>query len=154
MAPSTGNMVVGFLLSLDGQEVLLVRKNRPAWQKGKLNGVGGHVEEGETPEEAMAREFLEETGSKVTGWQHFATLLGPNWRVSFYVVTGAIPPVIQTASNLLQAGSVDEPIEVVRVDRLLEESTIGNIPWLVHLALDEGYNGPDWPITITYGQKQ
>ena len=33
MAESTGNMVVGFLLGLNHQRVVLVRKNHPAWQK-------------------------------------------------------------------------------------------------------------------------
>jgi 8-oxo-dGTP diphosphatase len=56
--------------------VTLIRKQRPTWQKGKLNGVGGKVETvdttpiGGTPRtiaressrHAMSREFLEETG--------------------------------------------------------------------------------------------
>lgn len=53
--------VLGFLFSEDGSRVLLVWKNRPAWQNGKLNGVGGKIEPGETPLQAMKREFLEET---------------------------------------------------------------------------------------------
>lgn len=42
--------------------VLLVHKNKPAWQKGRLNLVGGKVEKGETPEDAAVRELKEETG--------------------------------------------------------------------------------------------
>jgi 8-oxo-dGTP diphosphatase len=42
--------------------VVLIKKNRPENQKGLLNGVGGRIEENETPFEAMAREFEEETG--------------------------------------------------------------------------------------------
>jgi 8-oxo-dGTP pyrophosphatase MutT (NUDIX family) len=44
--------------------VLLVRKNRPEWQKGRLNLVGGKIEPGETPEEAAVRELYEEAGFK------------------------------------------------------------------------------------------
>lgn len=44
------------------EEVLLVRKSSPPWQKGRWNGVGGHVEVGETPQQAMRRAFKEEAG--------------------------------------------------------------------------------------------
>lgn len=54
--------VLGFMFNLAESKVLLVWKNRPAWQAGKLNGVGGKIEEGETPIQAMNREFAEETG--------------------------------------------------------------------------------------------
>lgn len=42
--------------------VLLVLKDRPDWQKGFLNLVGGKVEENETIEQAALRELKEETG--------------------------------------------------------------------------------------------
>ena len=42
--------------------VLLVLKNKPAWQKGRLNLVGGKVEPGEAPHEAAVRELEEESG--------------------------------------------------------------------------------------------
>lgn len=44
--------------------VLLVLKDRPEWQKGRLNLVGGKVEPGETPVEAAVRELEEESGIK------------------------------------------------------------------------------------------
>jgi 8-oxo-dGTP pyrophosphatase MutT (NUDIX family) len=59
--PVKHRYVVGFLFSEDESRVLLVWKNRPAWQDGKLNGVGGKIEAGETPLQAMEREFKEET---------------------------------------------------------------------------------------------
>ena len=51
---------VGFEFTASNDLVLLIRKNRPEWQKGKLNGIGGHIKVGETPLEAMRREFEEE----------------------------------------------------------------------------------------------
>lgn len=42
--------------------VLLVRKNKPQWQVGRLNLVGGRIEEGETPTETAIRELQEEAG--------------------------------------------------------------------------------------------
>jgi 8-oxo-dGTP pyrophosphatase MutT (NUDIX family) len=46
-------------------QVLLINKDRPAWQKGRLNLPGGRIEEGETPVQAAIRELMEETGLKV-----------------------------------------------------------------------------------------
>ena len=58
------NYVVGFLFNKDETQVALVRKNRPEWQAGNLNGIGGKMEVGETTNECMQREFKEETGLK------------------------------------------------------------------------------------------
>lgn len=43
-------------------QTLLVLKNKPAWQRGRLNLLGGKVEPGETPQEAAVRELFEESG--------------------------------------------------------------------------------------------
>jgi 8-oxo-dGTP diphosphatase len=71
-----GRYVLGFMFNLEGDCVVLMEKKRPAFQVGMLNGVGGKVNEGETPEVAMARECLEETGIKTLwdDWRHVATL--------------------------------------------------------------------------------
>lgn len=45
---------------------LMVLKEKPSWQKGRLNLVGGKVEPGETPEAAAVRELEEESGFKVS----------------------------------------------------------------------------------------
>jgi 8-oxo-dGTP pyrophosphatase MutT (NUDIX family) len=46
-------------------KVLLVLKNRPAWQAGFFNLVGGKIEEKETPLEAGIRELKEESGLSI-----------------------------------------------------------------------------------------
>lgn len=43
-------------------EVLLVLKDKPEWQAGRLNLCGGKIEPGETPIEAAERELKEESG--------------------------------------------------------------------------------------------
>lgn len=45
-------------------EILLLNRNKPSWM-GCWNGVGGKIENGETPAEAAIRETYEETGIKV-----------------------------------------------------------------------------------------
>lgn len=53
------------VLSLNRENILLIRKDRPEWQKGWLNLPGGRIEEGETPEQAAVRELKEESGYSV-----------------------------------------------------------------------------------------
>lgn len=55
--------VLGFAFHPYHHSVLLITKNRPQWQAGLLNGIGGRVESTDkTLEDAMVREFREETG--------------------------------------------------------------------------------------------
>ncbi len=86
MSPATPvPYVVGFRFSPDLRRVVLIRKNRPDWQKGLLNGVGGRIEADETPERAMAREFAEEAGEATAprDWTLFATLSSPDAQLHF-----------------------------------------------------------------------
>ena len=60
--------------------MLLICKQRPAFQKGLWNGVGGKIERGETPAEAMRREFAEEVAgfAEQPNWQQFAVMSDPD----------------------------------------------------------------------------
>ena len=50
-----------------GNDWLFIRKVRKGDQNlGKYLGIGGHIEEGETPDECIVREIEEETGIKKT----------------------------------------------------------------------------------------
>lgn len=49
-------------------EILLAMKKR-GYGEGKYNGVGGKLEDGETPEEAMLRETQEEISVKLTSYE-------------------------------------------------------------------------------------
>ena len=61
--------VVGFLFDDDSMRVALILKTHPEMQKGKYNGVGGVVLDGESPINAMRREFLEEAGVGQAYWE-------------------------------------------------------------------------------------
>ena len=49
--------------------------------EGKWIGVGGKLEEGESPEEGMLREVREETGLRLTRWQYrgLVTFVSDRW---------------------------------------------------------------------------
>lgn len=126
--------VCGFLFSEDRERVLLIRKRRPAWQAGKLNGIGGKIEAGETPLDAMVREFWEEAGLRLGGWQECVVLTGDptpadagGWRGHFFRRFGDI----ETAR-----AQTDEAIEIHSVTALPED-TIPNLRWMVPLMLDD-----------------
>ena len=88
MNNSITRYVLGLMLSPDRKHVVLIRKNRPSFLAGLLNGVGGHIEEGETPVEAMTREFNEEAGLDVpqSAWTCLGVLTGDTYEVLFYFV--------------------------------------------------------------------
>lgn len=120
--------VVGFMFSPDLRFVLLVLKNRPDWQRGKLNGVGGKIEEGELPGEAMRREFAEEAGIDSDIWLRYATLSDDRgWLIHFFYAKGDI----NKAKTLTDESLMMFPIWKLSVDSKL----IPNLTWLIPMAL-------------------
>ncbi len=53
--------------------------------KDKWIGIGGHFEEGESPEECLVREALEETGLRLTSWKFrgIVTFASEGWPVEY-----------------------------------------------------------------------
>ena len=126
------NNVVGFLLDKVTSNVVLIEKKRPEWQCGKLNGVGGHIESGEMPLEAMQMEFLEETGLRVMDWQLCVNMVGKDWRVHFYSAHGSIARVTTIT---------DEEVVIVPIHNL-PDNIIPNLRWLIPLCLDTDIRKP------------
>lgn len=122
--------VAGFMFNSSG-EVALVRKNKPEWQKGRLNGIGGKIEEGETPLAAMIREFEEETGYLQPSWDQFCTLTGDGFEVHFFSVLGD--------TSLLRTME-EEEIVVVEVEEVQIGTCIPNLTWLIPMAMTTGYD--------------
>lgn len=133
--------VVGFLYDMAGDRVVLIRKNRPEWQKGRLNGVGGKLEaDDDSLESAMVREFREETGVTVISWQHFARLTWEEGVVHFFR-SFAAPVIVDSCQTM-----TDEAIEVHHIHMLLAPGPVRdgvathaqrvtpNLLWLVPLG--------------------
>lgn len=123
--------VVGFLFNDDMNKVALIHKNRPDWQIGKLNGIGGHVEEGEPPHSTMVREFMEETGVKINNWEYFCHLCGINgdYVVDFFY---AISDKIYDVNSV-----TDEKVEIFDIKELNNIPVIDNLKWLIPMCLDQ-----------------
>jgi 8-oxo-dGTP diphosphatase len=123
----------------DAQKVLLIKKNRPAWQKGKLNAIGGKVEPGELSYQAMCREFWEETGLK-TGDFHPLCVLGDGLTYEVYFYYTYLSPAEIDATQSM----TDEKIGLFDVEAILtgKFKTISNLPWLLAMALEKPDDGP------------
>ncbi|MDQ2768765.1 MAG: NUDIX domain-containing protein [Gemmatimonadota bacterium] len=67
MAAKRG-FVLALLYSIDGRQVVLMRRTRPAWQAGRVNALGGGIVDGESPASAARREVREECGVDVKEW--------------------------------------------------------------------------------------
>jgi 8-oxo-dGTP pyrophosphatase MutT (NUDIX family) len=123
-APAPNEYVAGFAFSTGHNYVALVRKQKPEWQAGLLNGVGGKVEPDETPADAIYREFTEECSLQVKRWRYFATV---SWIVDDRFTTG------------INYGREAEHVEVFPIKWLGRSgkfATIPNLAWLIPLAVE------------------
>jgi 8-oxo-dGTP diphosphatase len=141
--------VVGFAFDPTDTMVALIRKNRPSWQAGRLNGIGGKVERFEMPLLAMGREFREEVGDAPVIWRHFATLEGHDdsariqdpepFRVWLFrgvaasIVSRTDEPVAWFDSFALRASGAAPVV-------------VPNLLWLVPMARSRQEH--DWPFRI------
>lgn len=66
-----------------GSSVLIIERAKKDWQFGRMNLLGGHVEEGETPVAAGIRELLEESGihASTPDCHAVGVMEGDGWRV-------------------------------------------------------------------------
>ena len=66
-------------IEIDGLYLMLYRnKKKNDMSEGKWMGVGGHIEPGETPDQALIREVKEETNLDVISFRYVAKLLFVN----------------------------------------------------------------------------
>jgi 8-oxo-dGTP diphosphatase len=130
--------VVGFLFSPDLSKVVLIKKNRPDWQKGLLNGVGGKIEDNESSGHAMSREFFEEAGVfiPISHWVEVLTLKFEYCIIDVYACNhnGYIEEVktttdeeiiLRTANNISSSGEIF----------YFNTKYIKNIPSLIDLSM-------------------
>lgn len=128
--------VCGFAFNFDRTRVVLIKKNRPEWQKGFLNGVGGHVKKDEDIQDAMEREFKEETGVQIWAWNCFCHYEGKDYIVHFLkCFTAMINQVKSVTDEKVKVYSVSE-LNNESDNGLSENKTIPNLKWLIPLALD------------------
>lgn len=129
--------VVGFAFTEKLDYVLLVEKRRPDFQKGLINGIGGKIDKGETPIDAMRRESLEEIGLSLTfKWDCKGVMKGINndGRLFecyiFYAYTDEI-------NNYRQME--DEPLLFVNTQRYKDLPLMENLKFLIPMGMSRDH---------------
>jgi 8-oxo-dGTP diphosphatase len=120
--------VLGFCMEEKTGEVLLMERRKKDWQENKVNGVGGRIEVGESPDQAMIREFTEETGvdSSNFSWRRFCHLSDERgWIVHCFVGVGDI----SNASDITNEG-----ILLKVSPNNIPNNVVDNLKWLIPMA--------------------
>ena len=122
---------LGFAFNPMMDRVALIRKTRPEWQSGLLNGIGGKVEDGEGSVQAMRREFHEETAVLIppVRWRYFAAMNGPDWTVDCFVTVDRLGLSGLDGFNMGNG----ETVVVAHVGAPLS-GHVRNIEWLIPMA--------------------
>ena len=125
--PTKPAYVLALLYSADLRHVVLMHRTRPAWQAGRVNGLGGGLTPGESAAAAARREIREECGVDVEGWREVLV-----WEDAQYVMH-----VMSAVSEQAGDARTLEDQEVFLADaNALPDNVIDNLRWLVPLALD------------------
>ena len=142
--PKSQSYVLGFMFDPAMRNVVLIRKNRPTWQAGLLNGVGGKIEPEEAPLQAMVREFEEETGFRTSkeDWAPTGLVTGESFTVHCFKTTSPDYDKVRSMTDeQVRVFSLEQPI----VDLYRTAQT--NLLTLLGHALDP--QGPE--LVLRYG---
>lgn len=128
-------------------EVLLIRlpKDRPGWG-GQLNGVGGHIEQGEDPISAARREIFEETGLTPSNLKLCGVVIidtGDQTGIALYVFIGEI-----------DAGQpIESPEGIplwISLEELDKQHLVEDLPILLPRALSSYHIGQPFSALYSY----
>jgi 8-oxo-dGTP diphosphatase len=109
--------------------IYLIKKKRPIWQQERYNGIGGKIEENETPENAIIREFQEETGLFIENWNLFCELTDDiNYKIYCYYN-------IESRQFVEEPKTITDEIVSKFTPSCLPMNIISNIRWLIPMAL-------------------
>lgn len=130
-----------------GERILLTRvaPGRGAWS-GMLNGLGGHIEKGESPYDSAMREIREETGLDPEGLRLCGVVIvdvGSDPGIGLYVFVGEAPPGSPSASP------EGEPVWQ-DIDRLEELDLVEDLPALIPRALASYRGAPPFSAIYMY----
>jgi 8-oxo-dGTP diphosphatase len=128
--------VLGFIFDKEENNILLIQKERPYWQKGLWNGIGGKIESfDQNPLQAIQREVLEETNLTIQDWKHFAILTDEQF---FHIECFKANIDLKELQEFQTM--TDERVFIKEIRELYHEkfsSCISNLNWLIALCLDK-----------------
>ena len=117
--------VLGLIFNEAKTQILLVDKLRPDWMKDRVNGIGGKIDDGETPFDAIHRESKEET-SYDFDFKHTITFVCPGGTVFVYIAV--------CFGDITYKQIEDERLAVWELYNL-PNNMISNLKWIIPLSL-------------------
>lgn len=124
---------IGYLFSEDRKYVALISQKFPTGCY--LNGIGGHIEIGESSSQAIKREFQEEAGLIISEWKLVCSLYKPNLQVDFYKAFSDIVFSVKTMK--------EETISVYNIEQIKYLDCHPNLHILIGMCLDDAFEGCD-----------
>jgi len=131
-----------------GDEVLLLKgaPNKKLWA-GKYNGLGGHVERGESVHAAARREIWEEAGLAVTDLRLCGVIMidveaGPG--IGMFVFNA-------TAASRAVTASAEGALAWVPRGQVAELETVEDLPRLIHFVFGQPPGAPPFGGHYSYG---
>lgn len=142
--------VLGFAFSENRMHAVLIKKEKPEWQKGCLNGVGGKIEAYDADHyDAMVREFEEETGLATTRdqWNMFGQMNFENdvigGRAEVYLFRMFSNEIYKAKSMEIEEIKIvsfnDYFVENDLYPRFAGQKIIKNLQVLIPMAIDEDF---------------
>ncbi len=132
------NYIIGFAYSKDKSKLALIKKNRPAWQEGLFNGIGGKLERFDpSPADGITREFSEETGVFIPAknWKNFGLLMGPDYEITLFKTF---------TDDIFNVKSVtDEIVHIFDTNAIPFAECISNLAWIIPMSLETWTKHPD-----------
>lgn len=138
---SEPNVVVGYIFDDAGENVAVIRKDRPAWCAGLLAGVGGKMEscDEDQPINTIIREAKEGCGIDTLpgDWTPFNMLIKKT-------LNGDVERIIYSFklfdTAIYNAAYTRESEEIERfavIDLLQRNDVLPELPWQILMALDK-----------------
>lgn len=136
---------LGFIFDIEKSTVMLLPKKKGV-HKGKWNGIGGHLEEGETGLDAIVRECYEEARilTMTNDWVPVGEItelrLEPRWGLLVYAATihSRAVPVLEDINNIKEFDSEgDEEVYRVKLEDIHKLKTAPHTTSLIHYCLEK-----------------
>jgi nudix-type nucleoside diphosphatase (YffH/AdpP family) len=141
-----GDSVAAVIFDAQHEHIVLVKQFRyPAYEKGPgwiTEIIAGMINKGESPENAIRREILEETGYKVSNLEHVSTFYlspgGSSERILFYYAEVNDKANVSTRNGLPSEDediitvelAIDDALGQIENKKIVDAKTIIAIYWL------------------------
>jgi 8-oxo-dGTP diphosphatase len=120
---------LGFIYTPQLDKVLLIKKQKPAFHKNKLNGLGGKCDGKESYRKCLSREVLEESGLEIpqAQWHKMGVLSWDEWHVEIFA---AILKEKEKHTSMMKTNEV-----AWYSTKHIPSNVIENLHWLIPLGI-------------------